>query len=274
MIQQGLINNPKVELVKNEEDSDFIFFFYYRSKHKEHYKKDYDPGKTVLIDYHDNPEWMSSVKCKAYFKRSWVIRAIKGYVAIRETVKRPANCYPLGFAIMDEFIINEKMDRNILLSCPLRTKNRHNNRMRVLELIDSMNIKGKTQIGEINWGSMRAFNDLNMKEYFKMLKRCKIVVTCNPDPWEEDHRTWEAFASGAMVFIDRMFTPMIHPLIDGKHCIFYDISGPGLELLKEKVRHYLDNPSEAAVIAKEGHKFAMKYHRTTNRIDEILDRIT
>lgn len=274
MIQQGLINNPRVELVKNEKDSDFIFFFYYRSKHKEYYRNDYDPEKTVLIDYHDNPEWMSSVKCKAYFKRSWVIRAVKGYVAIREPIKRPANCYPLSFAIMDEFIINEKMDRDILLSCPLRIKNRHNNRVRVLELINNMNIKGKTQIGEINRGSMRAFNDLSMKGYFRLLKRSRIVVTCNPDPWEGDHRTWEAFANGAMVFIDRMFTPMVHPLIDGKHCIFYDMSGPGFELLKEKISWYLNTPREVERIAKEGYEFTMKYHRTSNRINEILEKIT
>jgi len=76
-----------------------------------------------------------------------------------------------------------------------------------------------------------------------------------------------------MVFVDRMFTPFAHPLIDGKHCIFYDISGPGFKLLKEKVRHYLDNPVEAEAIAKQGYDFTMKYHRTSNRIDEILERI-
>ena len=275
MIQQGLMNNPRVELVKNEKDSDFVFFFYYRSKHKEYYKKDYDPGKTIYIDYHDNPEWvMSSVKCKAYFKRSWVVPVVKGYEVVKKPIKRPDNFYPIAFAIMDEFIISEKMNRDILLSCPLRVKNRHYNRLRVSEIINGMNIKGKIQIGEINRGSMRAFNGLDMKKYFKMLKRCKIVVTCNPNPWEGDHRTWEAFANGAMVFIDRMFTPMVHPLIDGKHCIFYDISGPGLELLKEKVQYYLDNPFEAATIAKEGYEFTMRYHRVSNRIDEILEKIT
>ena len=273
LILQGLRNNPRVELTGDPEESDFVFQFYYRSKHKKHYKETFSPDKTILIDYHDFPGWMSSIKCKAYFKRSWVVPAVKGYGIIKEPIKRPANCYPLTFAIMDEFIISEKMKRDIQLSCPLRVKNRHYNRIRVLEAIDSINIKGKIQIGEFSKGAMRKFNDNNMRDYFRLLKCSRIVVTCNPDPWEGDHRTWEAFASGALVFIDRMFTPLVRPLIDGKHCIFYDISGPGFELLKEKVRYYLDNPCEADVIAKQGHEFTMKYHRTSNRIDEILEKI-
>ena len=274
MILQGLVNNPSVTLVKNEKDSDYVFQFYYRSKHQKYYTETYPKDKTVMIDYHDNPGWVSSIKCKAYFKRSWVLPVIEGYTAIKEPINRPDNMHPISYAIMDEFIINEKMDRDILLSCPLRVKNRHTNRIRVLEAIDSMDIKGKTQIGEINHGSMRAFNDSEMKGYFGMLKRSRIVVTCNPDPWEGDHRTWEAFASGAMVFVDRMFTPMVHPLIDGKHCIFYDVSIKGLESLKKKVRYYLGNPDKAEAIAKEGHDFTMKYHRTSNRIDDILGVIT
>ena len=274
LIQQGLINNPRVELVKNEKDSDFIFLFYYRSKHKGYYKKDYDPRKTVYIDYHDNPEWMSPVKCKAYFKRSWVMPAVEGYEIVKKPIKRPDNFYPITFAIMDEFIISKKMDRDILLSCPLRVKNRHNNRIRVLELIDSMKIKGKTQIGEFNQGTMRAFNELDMREYFKLLKRSRIVVTCNPDPWEGDHRTWEAFANGAMVFVDRMFAPMVHPLIDGEHCIFYDLSAKGLKILEGQIEYALVNTSFTERIAKAGHEFTMKYHRTSNRIDEILEKIT
>ncbi len=273
MIQQGLINNPNVKLVNNEKDSDFVFQFYYRSKHKKFYTETYPRDKTVVIDYHDNPGWASSIKCKAYFKRSWVEPTVRGYTSIKEPVERSDNFHPITFAIMDEFIVREKMERDILLSCPLRVKDRHKNRLRALEAIDSMDIKGETQIGELNRGSMRSFNDVDMKGYFRLLKRSRIVVTCNPDPWEGDHRTWEAFASGAMVFIDRMFTPIPHPLIDGKHCIFYDISGPGLESLKKKVRYYLDNPSKAEVIAKEGHEFTMKYHRTSSRIDEILEVI-
>jgi len=274
LIQQGLENNPRVELVDSAEKSDFIFHFYYVSKHSKHYKTKYDPEKTVLIDYHDSPRWMSGVPCMAYFKRSWVKLAIREHRIIKIPISRPKNCYPISFAIMDEFIINDNPKRDIWLTCTLRVHGRHLNRVRILELLESMKIKGKVQIGELNDGSMRGFNDNKMQDYFRLLKRSRIVVTCNPNPWEGDHRTWEAFASGALVFVDRMFTPMVHPLIDGEHCIFYDISRSGLELLQEKIRYYIDNPTAAAAIAKKGYDFTMKYHRTSNRIDDILGRIT
>jgi len=274
LIQQGLENNPRVKLVKTAKESDFIFHFYYVSKHSKHYKAKYDPEKTVLIDYHDSPRWMSGVPCMAYFKRSWVKLAIKGYGVIKVPISRPKNCYPISFAIMDEFITEDNPKRDIWLTCTLREHGRHLNRVRVLELLESMKIKGKVQIGDLNDGSMRGFNYDKMRDYFKIMKRSRIVVTCNPNPWEGDHRTWEAFASGALVFIDRMFTPIDHPLIDGKHCIFYDISGPGFELLQEKIKYYIDNPAKAAAIAKTGYDFTMKYHRTSSRIDDILRRIT
>lgn len=99
-------------------------------------------------------------------------------------------------------------------------------------------------------------------------------MTCNPSRWEGDHRTWEAFANGALVFIDRMWTPMTHPLIDGEHCIFYDLSDEGLEKLRERILFYLEHGELAYDIAREGHEFTMKYHRVSNRIDEMLDVIT
>ena len=137
-----------------------------------------------------------------------------------------------------------------------------------------MDIQGNTQIGRYNKGAMKGFNDKNMKEYWRLLRRSQIVVTCNPGKWEGDHRTWEAFASGALVFVDRMFTPLAHPLIDRKHCIFYDTSNEGLERLKERILYFLRDTDRAAEIAKEGHDFTMKYHRASNRIDEILEVIT
>ena len=194
--------------------------------------------------------------------------------ATKEIIPRPSHYHPLTMAIMDEFIIEEDAERDIALSCTLRRLGWHFNRVRVLELLEGMNIQGKTQIGEFNAGHMDRFNKPDMREDFKLLKRSTIVVTCNPTKWEGDHRTWEAFASGALVFIDKIYTPMVHPLIDGRHCIFYEMSDSGLELLQRKLLYYLDRPKKARCIAKEGHEFAMKYHRATNRIDEILDVIT
>jgi len=277
LIEQGLVNNPRVELVNNIEESDFVFQFYYIARHREHYPQDLPPEKTVVIDYHDRQYFKCPVECFAYFKRSWVVRvesSDKQY-ATKKIVPRPPHYHPLAMAIMDEFIISEDVNRDVVLSCTLRkTQPWHFNRKRVLELLEKMNIQGKTQIGELSKGNLRRWNGSDMRDYFRLLKRSRIVVTCNPTRWEGDNRTWEAFANGALIFVDKIYTPMVHPLVDGKHCIFYEMSPSGLLELEERIEYYLEHSELAYDIAREGHEFTMKYHRASNRIDEILDVIT
>lgn len=276
LIKQGLVNNPRVELVDSEEESDFIFQFYYLARHREHYKQNLPPEKTVLIDYHDRQHFKVRIECLAYFKRSWVDRVqMEGY-AVKEIFPKPAHYHPITMAIMDEFIIKDEMERDMVLTCTLRNlrKKKHFNRIRVLKLLENMRIPGKVQIGAFTGGHMDNFNAPDMRDYFKLLKRSRMIVTCNPDRWEGDHRTWESFASGALVFIDRIYSPIAHPLVDEKHCIFYDVSPRGLRKLRNQVLYFLDHPAHADRIAKEGYEFTMKYHRSSNRIDEILDVIT
>jgi len=274
LIRQGLVNNCRVEIVDNDKESDFVFYFYFIRKYGKYYTQEFPPEKTVVIDYHDRSRWASSIKCFAYFKRSWVMPEKKEGYTIKNPIERKPHFHPLTMAIMDEFIIKENMERDVALSCPLRIKPGNPNRQRVLNRLEGMDIQGKIQIGQLNKGSMRGFNDSNMREYFRLLRRSRIIVTCNPSRWEGDHRTWEAFANGALIFIDRMWTPMIHPLINEKHCIFYDLSNEGLEKLRERILFYLEHGELAYDIAKAGHEFTMKYHRASNRIDEILDVIT
>ena len=275
LIGQGLVNNSRVELVDSEKESDFIFQFYYLPKHRQHYRQDLPGNKTVLIDYHDGPYFFCPAPCFAYFKRSWVEMVQEENYVTKRVFPKPSHYHPLTMAIMDEFIIDEKMERDIVLSCTLRRskRKRHFNRIRILDLLGRMDIKGKRHIGQLNDGVMTRFNEPDMRDYFKLLKRSRIVVTCNPDKWEGDHRTWEAFASGALVFIDKLYSPMVHPLIDGKHCIFYDLSDKGLEELQERILYFMQETDHAEEIANAGHEFTMKYHRTSNRIDEILDVI-
>lgn len=273
LIHQGLINNPKVKLVDSEKESDFVFLFYYASKHCPS-GKEFPPEKTILIDYHDKADWVCPVKCLVYFKRSWVNRVNKDGYTISVPISWPANFYPLTMAIMDEFIVHEKIERDYTLSCSLRKVKRHYNRRRVLALLERMHIQGKVQIGEFNQGTMFQFNAPDMRDYFRLLRRSRIVVTCNPGKWEGDHRTWEAFAGGALIFVDRTLAPLIHPLIDGEHCIFYDLSDEGLRELQKKILYYMNHQDEAEIIAHAGYIFTMKYHRSSNRIDKILEVIT
>lgn len=275
LIRQGLANNPRVELVKNAKESDFVFLFAFHSRNKHLYGEDVaPPGKTVLIDYVDSPRWINCGNWLAYFKRSWVDRIAKDGITVSISTFRSSNFHPLTMAIMDEFIIREDLERDYALSCSLRKVKRHYNRRKVLKLLEGMRFRAKTHIGEFNRGTMRRFNASDMRDYFRLLRRSKIVVTCNPGKWEGDHRTWEAFANGALVFVDRTLTPLAHPLIDGEHCIFYDLSDRGLRTLRERIYYYLDRTDKAERIARAGHEFAMKYHRASNRIDEILEVIT
>jgi len=276
LINQGLVNNPRVELVESEAESDFVFQFYYCVKHRHHHVgQNFSPKKLVLIDYHDNPNWFFPVKCLAYFKRSWVSIVDHGTYTTKKPTPKPHNFYPITMAIIDEFIVKEKIERDIVLSCTLREgKQKHFNRIKLLNFMRGMDIPGKKQIGEYNGGRMGRWLGHEMMDYFRMLKRSRIVVTCNPSKWEGDHRTWEAFANGALVFVDKIYTPLTHPLVDGEHCIFFDLSDHGLEILRKRILYYLDRTDKAERIARAGHEFTMKYHRASNRIDEILDVIT
>ena len=134
LIKQGLVNNSRVELVDNDKESDFVFYFYFIRKHKEHYKKEFPPEKTVVIDYHDKSRWLSHVKCFAYFKRSWVVMVRNEGFTTKTPIVRAPHLHPLTMAIMDEFIIKEDMKRDIARSCPLRIKPGNPNKEKVLAL--------------------------------------------------------------------------------------------------------------------------------------------
>jgi len=281
LIQQGLVNNPRVELVDSPEESDYIFQLYYTKRgYREGlvYPGPFPPEKTVILDYHDRPGWFFPYNGHvAYFKRSWTEWEAKDNYTIRNPYKKPFKMHPLTFAIMDEFMVEEDIERDVALSCTLRktrAANKNINRDRVMKLLDKIKIPGESIIGEYNRGSHRKFNDSRMKDYFRLLKRSRIVVTCSPGQWEGDYRIWEALANGALVFVDKMYFPLVHSLVDGKHCIFYEPSDQGLMELWKKILYFIQNQDKAESIAKEGHKFAMKYHRASNRIDEILEVIT
>ncbi|MBA7645504.1 hypothetical protein ES703_53262 [subsurface metagenome] len=273
LIKQGLVNNSKVELVDNEKASDFVFLFYTALGDGPQSIRGFPPDKTIFLDYDDRHHLVFSGSCLAYFKRSWVEMVKEGNYTTKRPVHRPPNFYPLMLAIMDEFIIDENIERDVVLSCTIRPQRQHRNRPRVLEFVKKINIQGKKQIGALNQGTMLRFNAPDMREYFRLLRRSRIVVTCNPSKWEGDHRTWEAFANGALVFVDKMYTPMTHPLVDGKHCIFYELSDSGLNELRKKILYFLEETAHADDIARAGFDFTMRYHRASNRIDEILNVI-
>ncbi|KAJ1462050.1 hypothetical protein M885DRAFT_506121 [Pelagophyceae sp. CCMP2097] len=104
--------------------------------------------------------------------------------------------------------------------------------------------------------------------YFDLMRRSKIVVTCNPSHWDGDFRLFEALSSGALVMTDELHTPSPHAFIDGEHLVVYDSHDQAD--FSAKVDYYVRHPEEAAVIAARGLAHALKYHRAVTRADYVL----
>ena len=100
------------------------------------------------------------------------------------------------------------------------------------------------------------------------MHNAKIIVTVNPSEWEGDFRLWESMATGALIFVDPIFTPHPYPLIDGKHLVLF--SNSNKTDLWQKLDYYRHHPDEARRIAITGYLHCMKYHRTVSMIDYVL----
>lgn len=89
--------------------------------------------------------------------------------------------------------------------------------------------------------------------------------------WEGDFRLWESLCSKALVFVDYIYAPFPHPLIDGEDVVFFDPLDK--EAFVKKVLYYLENKEEARKIAMNGFYKAVKYHRYINRVDYMLNTV-
>lgn len=96
----------------------------------------------------------------------------------------------------------------------------------------------------------------------------EVVVTANPADWEGDFRLWEALASGALVLVDELSTPMPYPLVHGENVVYYTTQNKSDFL--EKLDYYLNHEEERKKIAQRGYMHALRYHRTVNTVDYIL----
>jgi hypothetical protein len=128
------------------------------------------------------------------------------------------------------------------------------------------------QVGTVSADGAVGRSSINPR-YKECLYSSRIVLHANPDPWEGDSRTWEAICSGALVFVDRMVQPIPHPLVDGQHVIFYDLTDAGLEALERQLVYYLGHEEERRRIAERGRAFVLERHRSIHRATEIIDTL-
>lgn len=270
LMEQGLRN---YELTNNPNECDFIIMSdmnFPWHPHECHLRKhSYNPNKVLFIDWPDNPKnYYSSIECLLYFKRSWQIRKTTkdGWYVDNGTPVRPPHYRPITYAVLDQFITDLNRERTIDIGYFFGDQS-YSNRARIRDILLKLPRWNKF-VGVIGneGGKGRSIFDPN---YLNKLKQCKIVVTCQPDKWTGDTRTWEAFASGALVALDNGLY-LDKPLIHKKHCILYETTTKGILKLIEEIDYYLTHPEEAIAISKEGREFVLNNHCSTNRMQYII----
>jgi len=261
------------------------------------------PQKTIIIDYRDTAHDCYPHPCALYFKRSVIDRTRMQRVA----TERPV--LPIAYAVRPNFYEgrpDEVLDheRDIDVGCffsPSKLEGHNKIRHRIARFLGShcrLKSRYRVHMGRIGHNKIRhrvarflaECHRLNSRyrvhtgivgqpgrvgrntlqaNYFDMLKRCKIVVTCNPAVWEGDYRLYEALISGALVFVDRLLTPQPHPLLDRCHLVIFDARGD-LKELEHKIEHYLEAPQERLCIARTGFEYVQLHHLWKHRAAYIL----
>jgi len=125
------------------------------------------------------------------------------------------------------------------------------------------------QVGTVSSAGPAGRSGIDLR-YRQCLYDSRIVLQANPDSWEGDARTWEALASGALVFVDRMQAPIENPLVDGEPLVFYDLTDDGMTRLEQQVVHFLGDDRERQRIATQGTEFVLGHHRSIHRVEAIV----
>ena len=269
IVYDGLVLNSNVEITNNIDICDYIFIIT-----KDNLKKlDQNTinNKYIKIDYSDNAFNVkdgNKSNCYKYFKRSVVDKKNERIVN--------NNTIPISYCIKNETLnfknlFDYKRDFDISIFFNTNANGGFNHyRHKVAKFIKDNFSNYNIHVGIIGKQG-RIGRTTIQKPYYERMFNSKIVVTCNPKDWEGDYRTWEALSSGALVMVDKMLTPIVNPLIDKEHIIFYDKNN--LDDLKQKIIFHLNNDNLREKIAKNGNDFVLKYHKTSDRIDEILSHL-
>ncbi|KAH8059251.1 glycosyl transferase [Aureococcus anophagefferens] len=148
------------------------------------------PGVLVVLDEGDGAGFYPRVgehDYLIYLKRSFVTKSDGVYTGTGRRYNR--HYYPMAYSVADSYFHAELMGKA------------------------HPDVRGIA--GDVNSGGRREIND----GYFGAMRKSKIAVTCNPSHWEGDFRTFEALASGALIFVDEMYVPHPRPFVDGEHAV-------------------------------------------------------
>ena len=269
-ICDGISDHEDTRLVSSAAEADFVIIGLF-SKVSQQILNEKD--RLIVVDYSDRPSRLIPAQnCLLYFKRSIYDKESGNLFGAQVT--------PIAYPIKKEFLElrpkSAATERTLYLACFFESSYENiswnNNRSRVVRFLRSK-FSGSdynTQFGHVGEAG-NAGRNVFQNSYQTALTQSKIVVNCNPDLWEGDHRLYEALSSGALVMVDEMQTPMRNKLIDGEHLIYYRLDN--LDDLLQKCHYYLENEQERLKIAQCGYEYALKHHTYVDRIDEILSEI-
>lgn len=235
--------------------------------------------KMVYYDFKDaaDIEYHRLEQCLVYAKRSW----LEGLERKAIPVSDP-RIIPLDFCILNEYLeINAPKKRVFDIAYLFKPEKeigiRRYNVLTQLRAAGFNNalIGACSAAGRTGRRAIYCSPDNNpWVQYLKSLKQSKIVFTAFPDYWDGDSRTWEAFASGAMVFMDQTGIPSPHPFEHGKHCYIYNaLDQDSITAAINKAVYYLQHDNERESIAETGYRFALEHHRPVNRIKQIFSQL-
>jgi len=187
----------------------------------------------------------------------------------------PEGVHPIDYAIFDEWLLPTIPwhERPISVLCTLRNSTMKaspygGGRHRVFTWLSELKRQWQDPRMHIRPATGTGAGGCFDRQYFALMHKAKIIVTCQPQNWEGDWRTWESLSTGAMVMVDEFRTQMNPPLQPGVHYVQYNSSNR--TDLEVKLEYYLQHPNDAAVIANAGFQFAVHRHRAVHRVDNML----
>uniref|UniRef100_A0A7S3JSJ3 Spore protein YkvP/CgeB glycosyl transferase-like domain-containing protein n=1 Tax=Aureoumbra lagunensis TaxID=44058 RepID=A0A7S3JSJ3_9STRA len=272
LIYQGFDLHPKIEPTQIMSQADLILYMPVSTAIPPLASHGATATNLIVLDEADSPYFnvkISETSYLIYLKRSWVSKKDGVYTGIGKRYER--NYFPMAYSVSDKYFDPFRTlsgsQRKLDIVCSNRPTERQPTRARIVHWVgDFLDSHEKYHgiAGEVNAAGRRGINEL----YFAAMRSSKIVVTANPSHWEGDFRFFEAVASGALVFVDEMYTPHPHPFIHKRHLIVYDNSDQ--DTFQNLLKYYLEHPEEARIIARAGLRHALRYHRAVSRMDWIL----
>lgn len=220
--------------------------------------------KVIHYDYRDTVEIDTEMvaKSKMSFKRSQV----------NPDKKIIGKLPPILHCALDEYYVTN--DKSYDVGCFFdqdQLSQRRNNILAAAKNREYVNSliglsTGKKQVARLAYRQQSSC----FTEFLDLQSRCKVVLTAQPSHCEGDNRTWEAFASGALVVMDKYYYPHQNLPEDGKHCLVYDASNKdSIDSVLDRVDWYLRDDRWRSV-AKAGYQFVLDNHRPKNRVAMML----